>query len=828
MTSIFVAQVVSCVLTVASFPGAEKHSQGSDKGSYDIDRCVNAFTPAGSETTRAGYQYWFADTSFLDGRTLKLSVVRPGSATHRPHVHEGDEFFFVLEGRAEFFLAGQTRTVGPYTSIYCPPRIEHGIRNAGNSELKYLVFKKYDLTTSGVQARAETIDVAKFHDSAHHWYDIRDEDREITPLPGQKRYDRSEIAKIADNILRYQKSNGGWPKNYDMRAILTDEQQRILGQNRGSRETTFDNGATHSHVQYLAEAYTRTQDARYREACLKGIEFILKAQLENGGWQQFYPDTAGYRRYITFNDGAMIGVMKVLSRIVEARPEYAFVDSHYTRRVQVAFKKGLECILKCQMKDEDGLTAWCQQHDDRDLRPRPARTFEPAAVSGMESAEIVLFLMSLPDPDPDLVAVIQGAVRWFERSRISGVRVKEITARHARYVYHETDKDRLLVTDPAAPDLWARYYEIGTNVPLFCNRDGKAVYSLAEVERERRTGYGWYTDAPSEIFSRYPAWQFSYASATSAPGAVRTGDAVSSIPDTSFTTWSAWQKILREFPEARPAEVPVSPAVQENENIVYTAYGYRHLSLDLFVPAGNDNGPFPGVIIIHGGGWRSGSRQMEIPMARTLAAHGYAAAVVEYRLSGEAKYPAGVHDLKAAIRWMRAHASEYGIDSSRLAVMGGSAGGTLAVLLGATGDRREFEGAGTHAGFSSAVQAVIDIDGVVDFTDSAESGKDSDPTKPSAGKLWFGSAYSDRPDLWREASAVNWATSAMPPIMFVNSALDRFHAGRDPMIAKLNTLGVYSEVHSIPNTPHPFWLMHPWFEETEGYVVGFLDRVLKR
>jgi quercetin dioxygenase-like cupin family protein len=96
------------------------------------------------ESTKAGYQYWFVDRNFLDGRTIKLSVVRAHGATHPPHAHPEDEFFFVLEGTAELYLAGATRVAGPYTSFYCPPSVLHGIRNTGDKELKYLVIKKYE------------------------------------------------------------------------------------------------------------------------------------------------------------------------------------------------------------------------------------------------------------------------------------------------------------------------------------------------------------------------------------------------------------------------------------------------------------------------------------------------------------------------------------------------------------------------------------------------------------------------------------------------------------------------------------------------------------
>lgn len=826
-------RVLSLVLPVfgficlSPFPVAAQGTVRAGAGAYDLDRCVNTFSPAAIESTRAGYQYWFAGKEFLDGRTLKMSVVRPHDSTHAPHAHAEDEFFFVLEGRAEFFLDGRTSVVGPYTSLYCPPNVQHGIRNAGDGELKYLVIKKYALPAQGGTGDSDTVSVAGFQDSAHHWHDIRDEAREIEPLPGQAKYDTRDVSRIADNILLFQKRNGGWPKNYDMQAILTDAQKKTLRKKANERSTTFDNGATHSQVRYLAGAYRMTHSSRHRDACLRGIDFILKAQLANGGWPQFFPDTSGYRRYITFNDGAMIGVMRVLQSIEERHADFAFVDSVRREKAHTAFMKGMACILRCQMRDAEGLTAWCQQHDNHDFRPRAARTFEPVAVTGMESAEIVLFLMSLPQPTADVVRAVQGAVQWFDRTRIHGVRVEEVRAPRVRYMYHETDRDRILVSDSGAPPLWARYYEIGSNVPLFCNRDGTPVYSLAEVDRERRTGYAWYTSAPAEVFEKYPDWQRSHAPGENVIGARMEIASMSPPSDTSFTTWSAWQKLRVQYPRAVPAVVPPSPDVRARVNIVYTAHGYRHLSLDLFTPEDQGKGPFPGILIIHGGGWRSGNRTQEIPMARELAAHGYVAAVVEYRLSAEAQYPAGVHDLKAAIRWMRAHAQEHMIDTARIGVMGGSAGGTLAALLGTTGDLEKFEGKGTHPGYSSRVHAIVDIDGVVDFTDSSESGKDLDPAKPSAGNLWFGCAYRDRPELWREASPLTWVGARTPPVMFVNSSLDRFHAGRDAMITQLNRFQVYSEVHSLPDTPHPFWLFRPWFGETSAKVIAFFDRVLK-
>jgi acetyl esterase/lipase len=297
--------------------------------------------------------------------------------------------------------------------------------------------------------------------------------------------------------------------------------------------------------------------------------------------------------------------------------------------------------------------------------------------------------------------------------------------------------------------------------------------------------------------------------------------------DTSFTITSTALKVMKQYPQAKVVEAALPPGVSVRENLVYARYGERAMHLDLFAPSEKRTALLPGVILIHGGGWKTGNRQMEWPMAQFLAARGYVTATVEYRLSPEALYPAGVHDLKGAIRWMRANARTYGIDRNKIAVYGCSAGGELAAFLGTTGDMKRFEGKVVYADMSSRVQAVIDVDGVLDFTDPAESAKDEDPNKPSAGKSWFGASFQEKPDIWKDASPINYIDKTTAPMLFVNSSLERYHAGRDQGIAVMNKLGIYSEVHTIPDTPHPFWLFHPWFDEASGYIVTFLDKVLK-
>jgi len=350
------------------------------------------------------------------------------------------------------------------------------------------------------------IDLSRFYDSSHHWYDIHDENRVIDPLPNTPKYKKSEIKHIADNILLFQKENGGWAKNYDMRAILNPEQILKVKKAKNILNTTFDNGATHSHLTYLAEVYTITKEEKYRNAFLKGLDFVISAQYANGGWPQFFPDTSGYRKYITFNDGAMIGVMEFLYKIIYKDPSYLFINMEYMTIVREVFDKGLNCIIDAQIIEDGKKSVWCQQHDNLDLHPQNARTFEPAAICNMESAEIVNFLMKIENPNEKIKSSIKNAIRWFEESAISGIKVEVIKAPKTEFMYHTTNRDKIVVSDPDAPRIWARFYELETHVPIFCGRDGVIVYSMGEVERERRTGYGWYNYAPEYILNKYPEW----------------------------------------------------------------------------------------------------------------------------------------------------------------------------------------------------------------------------------------------------------------------------------------------------------------------------------
>ncbi|WP_304976925.1 alpha/beta hydrolase fold domain-containing protein [Duncaniella muris] len=304
--------------------------------------------------------------------------------------------------------------------------------------------------------------------------------------------------------------------------------------------------------------------------------------------------------------------------------------------------------------------------------------------------------------------------------------------------------------------------------------------------------------------------------------------------DTSFTAYSTNKKIRKYHPEAVLALPELPAGVREYRDVVYstlpkTPYGRRDLHVDIFRP--DDEKIYPALLMIHGGGWNSGDKSLQVPMAQQIAKNGYVTIPVEYRLIPEAVYPAGLHDVKTAIRWVRAHAAEYGIDPDRIAVSGCSAGAQLATLAGVTNGSKRHEGKGQWRKTSSDVQAVISMDGIATFV-SESNIADAEERLQKKGELpvnakWLGGLYKDSPENWKEASALLWITPKSAPVCFINSGLPRYSDGRDELVAAYDSLDIYTERHRIPVDVHTFWFFHPWFETTVERAVGFLDRVFK-
>ncbi len=303
-------------------------------------------------------------------------------------------------------------------------------------------------------------------------------------------------------------------------------------------------------------------------------------------------------------------------------------------------------------------------------------------------------------------------------------------------------------------------------------------------------------------------------------------EGITGIPDTSYANWSAFQKEIKYHPNISLVQKKILYGVRESENITYCQTGERVLKLDIFRPAKNLKNKRTAIVMVHGGGWRTGNRLQHQPLAQRLAALGYTVITPEYRLSTEALYPAAVYDVKSAVKWIRAHTRNYNIDIDKIVIAGFSAGGQLAALVGNTNGWKEFDQNNCNEGISSSVNAIIDLDGTLSFV-HPESGEGDDSKKKSAATLWFGYSKAENPQLWKQASPLTYAGKNSVPTLFINSSVDRMHAGRDDYMKILAAYGIYTEMHTFENSPHSFVLFDPWFSPTVSYIDNFLKKIFK-
>lgn len=290
--------------------------------------------------------------------------------------------------------------------------------------------------------------------------------------------------------------------------------------------------------------------------------------------------------------------------------------------------------------------------------------------------------------------------------------------------------------------------------------------------------------------------------------------------DTSFTLHATLEKELKYRPYIKIAAAELRGPIQETYNITYKQLGQRNLQLDIFSPQDMGSSALPAVLLIHGGGWMSGEKSQMHTIAKQLASQGYVCFSAAYRLTPEAAYPAAVLDLKDAIAWIRSHASTYNVQENQIAVLGTSAGGQLASLLGTAANKEYFGGQYSGKAERSAIQAVINIDGVLAF-------HHPESKEGSSASAWLSGDYTQKPENWEEASALTHVSAASAPTIFLNSSNLRFHAGRDDMVEKYEALGIYSEIHEFGDSPHPFWFFDPWYSPMMQKIDLFLERVFK-
>ncbi len=343
---------------------------------------------------------------------------------------------------------------------------------------------------------------------------------------------QDKCLQLGDSIVKYQSRSGGWCKNQNWLAGADPVAMRAC--RASGIGATIDNGATVSEMRCLVKAIDRVKEmadiglegidvkalnqraAVYNAAFVRGLEYLLKMQYDNGGFPQFYPPKrkSDYSVHITFNDNAMTNALLMLSDV--ARNDGALrnvdVDDRMRRKCERAYEKGLQCILDCQIRvGDDGRvleygteewkngrrTVWCQQHDKATLAPVKARAYELPSYSGFgETCAILSLLMDVENPSAEIKGAVRDAVQWLEQHAMKDV-VKE------SFVNDEGKNDIRIAHKSGAPLMWARFYDLENALPFYCDRDGVPRRELSEIGYERRNGYSWVSCQPSKIIERY-------------------------------------------------------------------------------------------------------------------------------------------------------------------------------------------------------------------------------------------------------------------------------------------------------------------------------------
>lgn len=279
--------------------------------------------------------------------------------------------------------------------------------------------------------------------------------------------------------------------------------------------------------------------------------------------------------------------------------------------------------------------------------------------------------------------------------------------------------------------------------------------------------------------------------------------------------------ILHPYPADKQDNiVPYIPAGEVIK--VSDIYYCDTIKLDVYSPQTPVNAA--ALLLIHGGGWTTGDRRQLAQMANRMAESGYVCFVPQYRLSGQAKYPAAAQDIQSALNWITENAGHYNIRPEKIIAAGFSAGGHLAALLGTTYHKSLYRNGLCTSQTHGKPAAIIDIDGILAFI-HPESGEGNDGKKLSSATQWFGYPKSSGTAGWEEASPLNHVSSQTPPTLFINSSVKRMHAGREDFNAILQKNGVYHEVHEFENAPHDFCVRTPWFSATIEIMDSFIRKL---
>jgi len=301
----------------------------------------------------------------------------------------------------------------------------------------------------------------------------------------------AEGRQIADNLLSFQTPSGGWSKRTDMGV------PRPKGHQFGVEKNyipTFDNLATSTQFWVMVNACNSLKEARYCDSAARALKYILIAQYPNGGWPQTFPLRGEYHDYITFNDTAITSLLTIVAAAASDDPRLAFIPQDL-RALADSLQRALKMVVATQVEVNGEPAIWGAQHHAETFEPTAARAFEPVALATSESADLVLFLMTLEQPPAHIQKSIENAKDWFEKHRIDGLKYRR-----------DGNLPSLIPQDDADP-LWARFYDIDSDRPVFGDRDGKVYFDVDQVSEERRQGYAWYTEQPYKVLKQYRKWK---------------------------------------------------------------------------------------------------------------------------------------------------------------------------------------------------------------------------------------------------------------------------------------------------------------------------------
>ena len=327
-------------------------------------------------------------------------------------------------------------------------------------------------------------------------------------------YGSDEARHIADNIVSFQTPAGGWGKNQDFTKsprlkgqmwVVFEPSARTHPQDYPNPAAvhwhfvgTIDNDATNTQLHFLAKAIAAagTADAAaWKASFLKGIDYLLAAELPCGGWPQIWPLEGGYSDALTYNDDAFANTVTLLNEVAaDGDGLYGFVPAEAKAKAAAAVMRARAVVLASQVVVNGKRTIWGQQHEPVTLKPVAARNFEPAMLSATESTDLLVFLMKLPDPSAEEVAAIHAAAAWLKAAAIPGI------------AWEKDGDSRKLVAKPGAPPMWARFYDPATMKPVFGDRDKTIHDDVNDLSAERRGGYSWYNTGPAKALKLYDKW----------------------------------------------------------------------------------------------------------------------------------------------------------------------------------------------------------------------------------------------------------------------------------------------------------------------------------